>query len=197
LSAVLGIALAVPLSLVTSQVPFALLAWDLASLAFVTSVWATIWHFDGAQTERLAAREDPTRTVADLLTLGAAVASLVAVGVLLGQAARSRGATQELLAGLGLASVSLSWLTVHTVFALRYAKLYYDGPDGGIEFKDEPRPVYSDFAYLAFTIGMTYQVSDTDLRTNEIRRTALRHGLLSFVFGTGIVATTINLIASL
>ena len=33
-------------------------------------------------------------------------------------------------------SVSLSWAAVHTVFALRYARLYYDA--GGIRFDDGP-----------------------------------------------------------
>jgi uncharacterized membrane protein len=66
-----------------------------------------------------------------------------------------------------------------------------------VDFNDESKPRYSDFAYLAFTIGMTFQVSDTALCSNEIRRTALRHDLLSYLFGTGILATTINLVASL
>jgi uncharacterized membrane protein len=50
---------------------------------------------------------------------------------------------------------------------------------------------------LAFTIGMTFQVSDTDLTTKEVRRTALHHAMLSYLFGTVIVATTINLVAGL
>jgi hypothetical protein len=83
--------------------------------------------------------------------------------------------------GLSLASVVLSWAVVHTVFTLRYARLYYLGPDGGVDFNDESKPRYSDFAYLAFTIGMTFQVSDTALCSNEIRRTALRHALLSYL----------------
>ena len=99
--------------------------------------------------------------------------------------------------GLSLASVVLSWAVVHTVFTLRYARLYYWGPDGGVDFNDDAKPRYSDFAYLAFTIGMTFQVSDTALSANEIRRTTLRHALLSYLFGTGILATAINLVASL
>jgi uncharacterized membrane protein len=86
---------------------------------------------------------------------------------------------------------------VHTVFTLRYANLYYSGKAGGIDFNQPDLPTYTDFAYLAFTIGMTFQVSDTSLRSGIIRRTALRHALLSYLFGTGILATTINLVASL
>jgi uncharacterized membrane protein len=192
-----GILLAVPVCLATSWDAFPLLCWDFASLVYVVWVWVTTRVRDAEQTARIADHEDPTRRGSDLLTLCAAVASLAAVGAVLGRAASSQGSTQVLLAGLGVVSVILSWLVVHTVFTLRYARLYYTGPDGGIEFNEEEPPCYSDFAYLAFTVGMTFQVSDTDLQTKELRRTVRRHGLLSFLFSTGILATTINLIASL
>ena len=93
--------------------------------------------------------------------------------------------------------MALSWLLVHTVFTLRYALLYYTGRDGGIDFNQSAPPCYSDFAYLAFTLGMTFQVSDTDLKTPNIRRTALRQALLSYLFGAVILAATVNLIAGL
>jgi hypothetical protein len=83
------------------------------------------------------------------------------------------------------------------IFTLAYARLYYAEPRGGVNFNEETPPDYRDFAYLSFTIGMTFQVSDTNLETKEIRRTALRHALLSYAFGAGIIATTINLIATI
>jgi uncharacterized membrane protein len=132
-----------------------------------------------------------------VLLLAASVASLVAVGSVLVGAARLNGATEAGRVGLGLASVVLSWAMVHTIYTLRYAHLYYNGPDGGISFNDSGPPAYADFAYLAFTIGMTFQVSDTAITSREIRHAALRHSLLSYVFGTGILATAINLVASL
>jgi uncharacterized membrane protein len=91
-------------------------------------------------------------------------------------------------------TIILSWGVVHTVYMLRYAHLYYNPPRGGIDFNgDEPN--YLDFAYLAFTLGMTYQVSDTDIQDQTIRRTVLAHTLLSYVFGTVIIAATINIVA--
>jgi len=75
--------------------------------------------------------------------------------------------------------------------------LYYTGPDGGVSFNQSEAPRYADFAYLAFTIGMTFQVSDTDLQTLAIRATVLRHALLSYLFGAVILATTVNLVAGL
>jgi uncharacterized membrane protein len=70
-------------------------------------------------------------------------------------------------------------------------------PVGGIDFKQEPDPTYRDFAYVGFTVGMTFQVSDTDIGKSTIRTAVLRHALLSFVFGSVILAITINLLASL
>ncbi len=93
-------------------------------------------------------------------------------------------------------SVLLAWAVVHTVYALRYADLYYS-LEGGIQFNEVEAPDYRDFAYLAFTIGMTYQVSDTNLQAKAIRHTALRHALLSYLFGTAIIAMTINIVAGL
>jgi uncharacterized membrane protein len=102
-----------------------------------------------------------------------------------------------MLAAFGLISIAISWFTVHTIFTLRYALLYYQDAEGGVNFNQDEPPCYRDFAYLALTLGMTFQVSDTNLQTTEIRATALRHALLSYLFGTVILAAAINLIAGL
>jgi uncharacterized membrane protein len=94
-------------------------------------------------------------------------------------------------------SVVLAWVVVHTIFTLRYARIYYGGPDGGVDFNEKAAPDYADFAYLAFTIGMTFQVSDTDLTSKAMRRTALRHALISYLFGAVIIGLIINVVASL
>ncbi|MGB8003045.1 MAG: DUF1345 domain-containing protein, partial [Gaiellaceae bacterium] len=99
------------------------------------------------------------------------------------------------LTTLGVASVMLAWAAIHTMFTLRYAHLYYTPPVGGIDF--ESKPDFRDAAYMSFTVGMTYQVSDTDISRKEIRRAVTRHALLSFVFGTTIIAVTINVVANL
>ena len=94
-------------------------------------------------------------------------------------------------------SVFVSWTLIHTVFTLKYARLYYTGIPGGIDFNESAPPQYSDFAYLSFTIGMTFQVSDTVLQTKRIRRTALRHAWLSFPLGVVIIAASINVVSGL
>lgn len=172
-------------------------AWDIGALVFVSWMWHSLWPLDAQATAGQAKRESPRDGVAYGLLLSASVVSLVAVGLVLVRAGHSSGLTKGLLVGLGVVSVVLGWSVVHTVFSLRYAKLYYEGRPGGVDFNEEESPGYTDFAYLALTIGMTFQVSDTDLQTKQIRRTALGHAVLSYMFGALIVATTINLVAGL
>lgn len=174
-----------------------LAGWDGAAAVFLGWVWGTVARFRGEETAALATREDPNRAVADLTLVGASVGCLVGVGFTLIKAAHSDGLVTAGLVTLAVTSVVLSWAVVHTVFTLRYARLYYGDPVGGIDFNGDGPPDFADFAYLAFTVGMTYQVSDTDLTTRPMRRTALRHALLSFLFGTFILAMTINVVAGL
>jgi uncharacterized membrane protein len=178
--------------------------WDVAAIVFLVWTWLVVSGMDAASTASHATWEDPTKRATSLIVLAACVASLASVGYVLVQASAARGAVQALVAALGVASVALSWLVVHTLFMLRYAVLYYgapaaDGRDagGGIDFNQGEPPKYTDFAYLAFTIGMTFQVSDTPFTASAVRATALRHALLSYLFGTFILAATVNLIASL
>lgn len=150
---------------------------------------------DAPATERHATREDPSRTTADLLHLGAGVTSLAGVALTLLKGA-SAPSWADPVNALVLATVASSWTTIHTVVALRYPDPYY-ARGGGVDFNGEDEPDYRDFAYLAFTIGMTFQVSDTAVTTRAMRRTVLRHALLSYLFGVVIIAATINVVAGL
>jgi uncharacterized membrane protein len=106
-----------------------------------------------------------------------------------------------LLIGVAVLTVALSWTVVNTVFTLRYADLHFGSADPGIAFGDsdgpDGPPTYRDFAYVGFTIGMCYQVSDITVRDRRIRRTVLSHALLSYLFGAAIVGGSVNLIAGL
>jgi uncharacterized membrane protein len=174
-----------------------LIAWDVFALIYVLWVWATIMRLADADTGDFAKREDPSRFVTDSVLTIASLASLAAVASVLLQSANSGSATHHWQVGLGVASVIVSWSLVHTIYMLRYAELFYGDPAGGIDFGDTKHPTFNDFAYVAFTMGMTFQVSDTGLKSTAFRSLALRHALLSYVFGTVIVATTINLVAGL
>jgi uncharacterized membrane protein len=193
-----GIAAGLAVEAVTREAPTAALGgWDVAALVFVAWTWAAVWRLDQRASARRAEREDPTQGLADLVLLTAAVVSLAAVVLVL--VTRQDGKGAAMTAGLALAAVSVvaSWAVVHTVYALKYARLYYLGPDGGIDFHGDHPPTYQDFAYLAFTVGMTFQVSDTEINSRAIRTTVLRQALLAYLFGAVILAATINLLAGL
>jgi uncharacterized membrane protein len=171
-------------------------AWIGTATSYLVWTWIVVGRMDAGQTRSHATREDPSQSVTDTILLLASVASLAGVGYLL-LAESAHGHDAESAAAVGIGSVVAAWLIVHTVFTLRYARLYYLDRAGGIDFNQDEPPCYIDFAYLAFTLGMTYQVSDTDLQTRDIRATALRQALLSYLLGAVILATTINLIAGL
>jgi uncharacterized membrane protein len=173
------------------------IGWSTLALVILVLVWATIGPKDAESTAEHARSEDFSRAAADLVLLGASVASLGAVAMTLVLAGQAHDVHKAALITLTIVTVALSWLTVHTVFVLRYGALYYRQPVGGIDFNEGAKPDYRDFAYLALTIGMTFQVSDTDLQAKAIRRNAIKHALLSYAFGTVIVAITINIVASL
>ncbi len=193
----LGIIVGVGTSFVTLWQSAALIGWDAAAAVFLLWVWIPVSRMTAHQVRGHASREDPNVALADLVVLGACVAFLAAVGLALVKASGAHGGTKAFLIGIAILSVALSWGQVHTVFALRYARLYYSSPVGGIDFNQDDGPEYAEFAYLAFTVGMTFQVSDTDLTSKTIRRVVLRQMLLSYLFGAVILGLAINVVGSI
>ncbi|MFI6424285.1 DUF1345 domain-containing protein [Promicromonospora sp. NPDC050880] len=177
-----------------SAVAAVLGGWAGAGLVFVGWTVLVIVPMDPAATSEHAVREEPTRTIANLIVLLAAVASLGGVAVALVGGGLGEGTVTM---GAVLAAVVVSWACVHTVFALHYARAYYSEPAGGIDFHQSEPPRYTDFTYLAVTVGMSFAVSDTDLASSGMRRIAQVHALLAYLFGTVVVALLINLVAGL
>jgi uncharacterized membrane protein len=199
---VLAFSVAVTLALI-AYTPWQLAVvagWDAAAATFLVSVWQFIACADGPETKRLATREDATKSLGNVLLVAVCVASLFGVGFTLGLAGDQTGALRKLLIAVAVATVALSWTMVNTIYTLRYADVYYGSTAGGIAFgyaNPATQPTYRDFAYVAFTVGMTYQVSDTALRDRQTRRAVLAHALLAYVFGVVIVAGAVNLISDL
>ncbi|KGJ71758.1 hypothetical protein GY21_20055 [Cryobacterium roopkundense] len=194
---VVGVSAALVTGLLDAWLFSLIIGWAAACVTYIAWVWLAVSQMDATQTASHATREDPSRRASELLVLLASLASLGAIGFLLTAASTSTLSERGGLAAIAVASVALSWALIHTLYTLRYASLYYRDADGGIDFNQADAPSYGDFAYLAFTIGMTYQVSDTSILTHSIRMTTLRHALLSFPFGAGILAALINLVAGL
>jgi uncharacterized membrane protein len=195
--AVAGVAASV-CSAVVSPWQFAvLIGWDVAAAALVAWIWVTVWNLDADSVRAVATHEDDSRAAARAVVTSASVVSLAGVIVGLVKAEQVGGTWRVVLTVAAVATVTLSWLSVHTVFAMRYAHLYYADPVGGIDFSGGDEPDYHDFAYVAFTVGMTFQVSDTTVPSSLVRRTVLRQAMLSYLFGTVIVALLINVTAGL
>ncbi|MBX7452190.1 DUF1345 domain-containing protein [Mycolicibacterium sp. 3033] len=183
---------------VTASVQFGwfatLIGWDVLALTYLVWTWSVLWPFDAEQTAAHAEIEEPGRRTVFVLILIGALASLVGVGLLLANARPERFG--EVAPFIAVGSVVISWFAVHTLFALTYAKIYFrEKPVGGIDFNTTETPRYSDFAYVAYAVGMSFAISDTNLTSSRMRATALKHGLLSYLFGSVIVASVVNLIA--
>ena len=175
------------------------IGWIVAAATYLAATWWVVLRLDAEQTAAHVRRrnEDGSPTISHAIVLVASVASLAGVGYLL--AAEMSPQRQLAKALIGILSVIAAWLTVHTTFMLRYAQLYYLGgePDVIAFHQSDYRPRFLDFAYLAFTVGMTYQVSDTDLASRPMRGSVLAQGLVSFVLGAVVLASTINLVLEL
>jgi uncharacterized membrane protein len=174
-----------------------LLAFEAFGLTQLVWVWLALHDLDGDQTKAEARREDNSRLTTSAVVITACFSSLVGVVLALVKAKQAGGAMNVVLTVAAVLAVVLAWCILHATFTLRYAHLYYRAMPGGVDFNDPAPPDYRDFAYLGFTVGMTYQVSDTDISDRAIRRTITHHSLISFVFGTVIIGLTINVIAGL
>lgn len=173
-----------------------LVGWVLATSTVLTWVWWISWPQGPDGTELLAEAEGDARST-DAVVLLASVASLAIVADAQIRYAGRQDALSVAAVILAVGAVVLSWALVNTVFAFRYARLYYEEPEGGIDFRQDAPPSYSDFAYMAFTLGTSFAVSNGEPSDTRIRRIVLWHALLAFAFGTGILAVAINLLTSI
>lgn len=171
--------------------------WAALSLTSILVILPVVWRMDAAQTRAHATVEDPSRRLTRLIALTGSIASLGAVAVVLFQARHADELTSFLLAGISVVAVAASWGLIQVDYLLRYAHMYYTEPVGGIVFNQDEDPTYSDFAYFSVGLGMTYQVADTDVTVNSIRRTVIAQTLLAYLFGAVILATVINLVTGL
>jgi len=184
-----------------------LVTWIAFALTIIIMDWVIILSSHPMEVRKIARIQDSSRTLIFLFVIVASIVSTLAIFFLLKSSKHlsPEAVTEHVL--LGMASVIVSWVLVHTIFTLRYAHMYYttdvddDGKKktlGGLEFPgDEKQPDYLDFVYFSFVIGMTFQVSDVEISSRQIRRLAWIHGMISFAFNTAIVALSINVISGL
>jgi len=180
-----------------------LCVWDTGMICFLSWTWLLMLQATPETMRRYSRQSDEGRLVILSLITAAACVSLFAIGALL----HDKGLSNHLLIlhlGLSILTIVGSWLLVQTIFALHYARTYYQDHKTlseckaeGLDFPGEIEPDYRDFLYFSFVIGMTSQVSDVNVTSRTMRRLSLLHGVLSFFFNTIILALTINIIAGL
>ena len=191
---VAGAVIGVVIGLLTDAPLGVLVGIAATEAVFVVQGWAVLWPMDADATQHNIGREDFRPVAEELVVVAAAICGLVAIVVLL---LRGKSASDVAAAAIALAGVFMAWAALHLMYATRYAHVYYAKPAGGIDFNSDILPAYKDFLYFSYNLGMTYQVSDTSVSSPTIRAIVLRHTLLSYVFGTSILATTVNLVAGI
>jgi len=183
-------------SVVGALEPFALTLWDVGASVLLALLWTTAWPTDAEGTKWLAEHE-ARRSTTDTAVLVATFASVAAVVVGLAESTNRTDNLRQLIIALSTVAVVLSWAKVNTVFAFKYARLYYLDEDGGINFAQAGPPCYVDFAYLSFTIGVAFAVSETGFTSTTLRRLALPHALLSYAYTTFLIGIVVSLVPTL
>jgi uncharacterized membrane protein len=173
--------------------PFALTLWDVGASVLLALLWTAAWPMDSGGTKSMAEHE-ARRSTTDTAVLVATFASIAAVIVGLAESTNRADNLRQLIIALSAVAVVLSWAMVNTVFAFKYARLYYADEDGGIDFQQAEPPCYVDFAYLAFTMGVAFAVSETGFTSTALRRIALPHALLSYAYTTFLIGIVVSLV---
>jgi uncharacterized membrane protein len=168
--------------------------FDIAAVAFLLSCLPILGTREEAMIRENAAANDANRML--LLVLTGVVMAVLLIAI----AAEAVGKNPEpLTRGLIISTLAVAWLFSNMVYALHYAHLAYSMPDlecSGFEFPRTPQPTYWDFVYFAFTCGMAFATSDVQVTSEHVRKVVIAHCLAAFAFNIGVLAFTINLLAS-
>ncbi len=178
-----------------------LVAWDFGCLAYLVLI-AAMFVGSGKAIQANAKRQEEGEWTVFGLTIAVVPISLIAILVEFSASKEMPEPGRALHIGLVAATVFGSWFVTHTVFALRYAHEYFESKAdgtivGGLDFPGGEAPDYWDFFYFAIVLGMTFQVSDVQVTSREMRRLATAHGVISFLFNTVILALAVNIGAGL
>ena len=169
-------------------------AFDIAAAMFLASCVNLLSIDDAATIESLAKRNDANRTFLLVITV------IVMAVLLIAMAAQTVGGHLDTSAKtLVIITLILAWLFSNTIYALHYTHMaYINSPAGcvGFRFPGTPEPVYWDFVYFAFTCGMAFATSDVEITDQSIRKVVTFHCLAAFAFNIGVLAFTVNLLAS-
>jgi uncharacterized membrane protein len=172
------------------------MAFDVAAVVFLATLVPLLRGSSPEVMRQHSASNDANRPLILIVT---SLLTIVALAAVSGELDGARNAQLMSIVKL-VGTLLLIWVFANSVYALHYAHAYYTLSDetdedvGGIEFPGTETPSYSDFLYFAFTLGMTFQTSDTNITAPGIRRISLLHSFAAFLFSIGLIAFTINVI---
>ena len=178
-----------------------LLGWCVGVGLYLVLAWWLCLRFDASRTRQRAQAQDEPSGVLLLVLLIVTAACVAAIATLMQQTRELSGFARAAHLALCVAALAGSWLFIQAIFTFRYAHRYYQEeklkePDGpGLKFPGGGDPDYFDFLYFAHVVGMTFQVSDVQVTSREMRHLTLVHSVLSFGFNILIVALSINVVA--
>lgn len=207
IACVVGAAVALLLTPTGLRLPTQLLVgWNVGIAVDLILAFSMMRRTDVAHIKRRAAQVDESALVILVLSIGATLASLVAIVFELGASKHAQGVEAALHILLATTTILLSWTFMQSIFSFHYAHEYYGergGKIGGLNFPHDDQiakddePDYLDFLYFALVIGMTSQVSDVAITSKVIRRMAALHGVLSFFFNLTVLALTVNMVSNI
>lgn len=177
-----------------------LAAWCIGAAVFLAHAMFAFGRLTADEVRRQCQRQ---KTGINALALaGSVLIAVVSIGavVYLLTDVRASSLHYRLHLALSLATIVLSLMSLQTLFAISYARMYYEttgGADiaGGLRFASVEPPDYWDFVYFSFSLAMCYGVTDVAVTSKHIRRVTLLQTLLSFFYYTviiGLVMTTIG-----
>ena len=174
-----------------------LIGWDLGVALYLARAIFVLANFDLKGVRQRAASQDEGGLLILMLTVAAAVASLVAIFAELGSVKGGADTSDKLYVALAIVTILLSWSFIHFIFAFHYAHAYYGEGHGGnsgcLKFPEDKQPDYWDFVYFSFVVGMTFQVSDVQVTSKLMRRFVVAHGVVSFIYNVVILALVVNI----
>jgi uncharacterized membrane protein len=184
-----------------------LAGWILGVGSYLVLLGIVIVSADGPMTQQRVSKDEPNRMALLLLTVFLSIFGTGIVGVLLTAVGKHSLEHSRLLLILSVIAVLLSWFYLHTAFGQHYARLYYEAKDihgrpfkegrrSGFHFPGTETPTYLDFLYVAFTLALTYSMSDVNVESELMRRTVLLHSLVSFFFYSTVLAGVLNAIVT-
>jgi uncharacterized membrane protein len=179
-----------------------LMAWSAASATYLALAFFMMQSFNGTRIINIVKHEDDGQLIMYLITTLTCIISLLAIFIHVGGTGEIPLKDRALGVLMTGATFFISWMVLHTAYALHYAHAYYANFNEAAKFPPlifvgTPQPSYSDFFHFSLVIGMTCQTADIVIVEPKIRNLVTAHSLLSFIFNATLLGLTMGLVGNL